>query len=52
MYVGSLSILHTSLKKETWAICYEKKRVGKDDEKREMSEKNVSSKKNEDDHKI
>jgi hypothetical protein len=39
MYPRSLSILHTSLKKETWAICYERererveKRVRKDDEK-------------------
>ena len=48
LYVGSLSILHTSLKKETWVICYEKKRVGKDDEKKrdkEMSEKRCRAKK-------
>jgi hypothetical protein len=37
MYPRSLFILHTSLKKETCAICcekkkVEKKRVGKDDE--------------------
>ena len=41
MFLGSLSILRTSLKKETWAICYEKKRVGKYDEREreKMSEK-------------
>ena len=44
MYLGSLSILRTSLKKETWTICYEKKRVGKDDEK------SVEQKKREDEH--
>ena len=46
MYLGSLSILCTSLKKETWAICYEKKRVGKDDEKkREIGKKSDEQKK-------
>ena len=45
MYLGSLSILRTSLKKETWAICYKKERARKDDKEREMSEKKCRAKK-------
>jgi hypothetical protein len=45
MCLESLSILCTILKKETQDICYEKKRVRKDDEKRERLLKKVPSKK-------
>jgi hypothetical protein len=45
MCLESLSILRASLKKETWAICYEKKRVRKDDEKeREIGKKMLNKK--------
>jgi hypothetical protein len=46
-YPFHLPINHSPYRfeKETWAICYEKERVGKDDEKRERWEKGVSSNK-------
>jgi hypothetical protein len=52
MYLRSLSILHISVKKETWAICFEKGREMKKRElekmmkrEREREEKSVEQKK-------
>ena len=50
MYPGSLSILHTSLKKRHGLYVMKKERVGKDDEKRELSERKKVSSKKKDEH--